>query len=185
MKSKFKKRKRRKSMSEVKAEAAAPEAEVLKERVDTNTDVELNISRPMNDSQTLLIYIRAPMVANIIRAMTTSNYEKAKYAPIYAPILKEIPESKGVYVQTKAAVPKASKNFVSGTDFSFTENPRAILLANPEALEQGYTLTYKVEQPVPMDTLKRWGKLFLDGCEEIITNAKPFKMSWVMTKEDK
>ena len=168
-----KKRGPRKSMT-----TPAIEPQVVKEKVDETNDITLNITRPP-DGAVLNLYIRAPMVARIIRGMADSNYEKAKYAPIYKEVLKEHPEAKDRVI-TKKAITQATKNFVGGTDFSFSEPPRAILLANAEALEMGYTLTYKVEAPVPMDMLKKWGKQFMDGCKEIIANAKPFKMSWVM-----
>lgn len=160
------------------------EPEMVKQKVDETNDITLEITRPP-DGSCLQIYIRAPMVARIVNGMADSNYARDKYAAIYKDILKEhptAPKEKGMVV-TKKAITQATKSFVGGTDFSFSEPPRAILLANAEALAAGYTLTYKVDQPVPMDMLKKWGKQFSDGCKEIIANARPFKMSWVMSPE--
>lgn len=155
---------------------------VVKAREDIENQVTLEIARPP-DGQSLSIFIKAPLVAEVIKSMTPSNYELAKYQPIYRPILKEV-EGNPKLAITRAAIARATRNFVGGVDFSFSEPPRSILLANPEALIAGFTLVYKVESPVPYDLLKKWGKQFMLGCDEIITNAKPFRMSWVMNKMD-
>ena len=167
----------KKSMTE--PAASDPQAQIVKEKVDEANDITLTITRPP-DGQSLNVYIRAPMVARIVRGMADSNYEMAKYSPIYKDILQPHPQAKDRAV-TKKAITLATKSFVGGTDFSFSESPRAILLANADALEAGYTLTYKVDAPVPMDMLKKWGNQFRDGCREIIANARPFKMTWVMS----
>lgn len=175
-----KKRGPRKTMPD---ESVQPE--VVKEKVDLPNDVTLHITRPAA-ANVLNIYIRAPMVAKIVRQMANSNYEKAKYAPIYKDILQDYPEEAAVAkgrVVTKKAITQATKNFVGGTDFSFKEAPRAILLANADALENGYTLTYTVDEPVPMEQIQKWGKQFMTGCKEIVAAAKPYKLSWVMNKE--
>jgi hypothetical protein len=170
------KRKRKKQMSEVPTPPISPD--IAKGNVENQ--VTLEISRPP-DGQTLKIFIKAPLVAKVVRNMTAGNYEKAKYAPIYAPILKEIEGNKAIVV-TRPAIARTTTNIQGGTDFSFNEVPRSILLANPEALEAGYELIYKVDQPIAYDVLKRWGKQFMEGCNELIVNAKPFRMSWVMNK---
>lgn len=177
--------KRKKKRGPRKMEETENPPEVVKEKVDLPNDVQMTITRPPG-ANVLNIYIRAPMVAKIVRQMANSNYEKAKYSPIYKGILQDYPEEAAVAkgrVVTKKAITQATKNFVGGTDFSFAEAPRAILLANADILEQGYTLEYAVETPVPMDVIKKWGKQFMDGCKEIIAAAKPYKMSWVMNKE--
>jgi hypothetical protein len=185
MSTKWKKKRRTKKMDAENAENVETPTEVVKEKVDIPNDVKMTITRPPG-ANVLQIYIRAPMVAKIVRQMANSNYEKAKYAPIYKGILQDYPEEVAVAkgrVVTKKAITQATKNFVGGTDFNFNEAPRAILLANADILEQGYTLEYTVETPVPMEQIKRWGKQFMDGCKEIIAGAKPYKMSWVMNKE--
>ena len=156
--------------------------EVVKAKEDNLHQVKLEISRPPEGS-VLHIYIKAPLVAAVIRGMATGNYAKGEYADIYKPVLKEIPDKKD-RVFTRPAITRATNKIVGGTDFSFAEPPRGILLANPDALEEGFTLVYKVDAPVPYDQLKKWGKQLMDGCQEIITNAKPFRMSWVMNKTD-
>ncbi len=176
---KFRKQYKRKAMEINDKE---PEPAVVKEKVDQMNDVHCAIQRPPNDPSTLLIYIRSPTVARIVRSMTPSNYPKDKFAAIYQPILKELEQNKA-HAVTRAAIAKATKNFVPGVDFSFAENPRSILLANPDALEAGYTLTYKVETPVAMEQIKKWVKLFMTGCDELIVNARPFKMSWIMDND--
>lgn len=171
-------KKRKKKMDDVKVE---PVLEVVKERTVDNSQMTMQIFRGQ-DPQTLSIYVRAPILASVVRNMTPSNYDKAAYAEIYKPILRELPANK-LKVITRSAISKATRNFVPGTDFSFSENPRAILLANPEALEEGYTLQFKVDVPVAQEQLRKWGKLFIEGCMDIISNARPFRMSWVMNKE--
>ena len=175
-----KKRKRVKKQMSEQTEAAA---EPVKEKIDKVNDIKVSITRAAGGSA-LDIYIRAPEVAKVIRKMADSNYEAAKYADIYKPILKLHPQAKERAI-TKKAVTVATKKFGGGTDFSFTEPPRAILLANADALEEGYTLTYTLDAPVPMDQLKKWGKDFADGCKEIIASARPFKMTWVVDKDAK
>lgn len=169
-------------MSETKVEAPAPVVEDLKNKVDVKNNVQLSVRRP-KDQQTLLIYIKAPVVASVVRNMTMSNYDPTKYDPIYKPILMPHPQDPKRVV-TRAAIAKATTNIVGGVDFSFAEPPRSILLANPDKLEEGYELVYKVEAPVPPDQIRRWGKQFMDGCADIITNARPFKMSWVMERTE-
>jgi hypothetical protein len=179
--SNFKRKRKKKMENESKPEVPPEALEVAKERVIDDTQLKLEISRGA-DAQSLSIFVQAPLLASVIRNMTPSNYAKDEYDKIYAPILKELAANK-TRVITRAAIAKATRNFVAGTDFSWTEPPRAILLANPDALEEGYTLQYKVDTPVAQDQLRKWAKQFMDGCMDIISNARPFKMSWVMNKE--
>lgn len=173
------KRKRRK-MSETPAPAGP---EVVKEKVDLKNDLRLEIMRA-EDGNTLSIYIRAPVLADIIRKMAPGNYRTDEYAAIYKPVLATLVDpATGKEVSgrciTRPAITKATKLFVSGTDFLWEEPPRAILVANPDKLAEGFTLTYKMEKPVSPDVMRRWGKNFIDGCADIISNSRPFKMSWV------
>lgn len=173
--------KRKKKMPEPEIAAPPPEAEVVKDRVDVKNDIQMQIART-EDGQSLSVFIRAPVLADVIRKMTTGNYRKDAYATVYTPILQDIVESEGKNVITRPAITKITRLFVSGTDFLWEEAPRAILLANPDKLAEGYTITYKVDKPVPPDVVKKWGKQFMDGCHEILANARPFKMNWVMSE---
>jgi hypothetical protein len=172
-------KKRKKKMDEI----VPPEPPTLdpdfKDK-DKKNRVQLSIIRPP-DGQVLEIHIRAPVVANIVRSMAESNYPAEKYDAIYKPILltKPDPTWKG-RVATRAAISRCTRNIEGGVDFSFESKPRSILLANPDMLEAGYILTYKVTTPVPPDQIRRWGKEFMDGCADIIANARAFRMNWVM-----
>lgn len=161
-------------------EIALPPPEILKAREDLKTQVTLEISRPP-EGQSLRIYIKAPLVASVVRNMTPGNYQKESYAAIYKPILKELAANPKMVI-TRPAIAKATRNFVGDVSFDFATQPRAILLCNPEALEEGYTLDFKVETPVAQDQLRKWGKMFMEGCADIITNTRPFRMAWVMNK---
>lgn len=156
-----------------------------------NEELAVNLTISRGEDSSLHIFIQSKLVADIVRKMAPGNYERENvaeiYHPILAPILKadntpDTTEAAKKRFRTRPAISKASTLFAQTTEFSFTDKPSTILLSNPDALEEGYTLIYKVEAPVPMDTLKRWGKNLMDGCTEIITNAKPFKMSWLMER---
>lgn len=159
-------------------------ATTVVDKVDVKNDVQLEIEG-VGDGQSMTVYIRAPELAKIIRKMAMSNYPGDKYAEVYKPILMPHPDAgkdpkyKGSVV-TRAAIAKTTKNFRGATDFSFEEAPTAILLANPDALEAGYKLTLKLDKPAPPEVLKKWGKQFIDGCGDIMTNARPFKFTWTM-----
>lgn len=167
-------------MSENVTDPNAPE--VVKARDDRENQVTMHITRP-GDGQTLQIYIRAPVLAEIISKMTPGNYDREAYSKIYEPILLAHPEAKNRVI-TRGGIARATKNFAAGTDFTWTDPPRPILLCNPQALRDGYTLTYKVDSPIPPDQIRKWGKMFMDGCQDIISNARAFRMSWVMSKVD-
>ena len=156
--------------------------EVVKARVDVPNSVTLSITRPA-DGQSLEIYIKAPVLAEIIAKMDTGNYPFDSFSEIYHTVLVKHPQAKG-RILSRPAISRITKNFAGGTDFSFAEPPRACLLHNPELLRAGYKLVYKVDQPVPPDQLRKWGKQFMEGCNDIISNARPFKMSWVMNPVD-
>lgn len=166
-------------MTEEIKEAPVPKLEPEFADKDKERRVKLSIIRPP-DGQVLEIHIRAPMVANIIRSMAMSNYPVDKYDPIYKGILLT-PPGKEWHNRcvTRAAIARCTNNIEGGVDFSFDLKPRSILLANPDILEEGYVLTYKVQTPVPPDSIRRWGKEFMDGCGDIIANARAFRMTWV------
>jgi hypothetical protein len=154
--------------------------EVVKERADLKNQVQLSITRP-GDGQSLSIFIKAPVLAEIIRKMDAGNYPFESFQEIYHPVLVRHPKAKDRII-SRPAITRITKNFASGTDFSFSEPPRACLLHNPDLLAEGYTLTYKVSEPIPPDLLRKWGKQFMEGCQDIISNARPFKMNWVMNQ---
>lgn len=160
------------------SEITTPEAEVLKEKVDLKNDVRLEISSP-GDAQTLIITIRAPILAEVIRKMAPGNYLKENYAEVYKPILVPL-EADPKRVVTRPAICKATKNFEPATDFQWEALPRPVLLCNPDMLAAGFSITTKVDKPVPPDVIRKWGKAFMDGCGDIIQNARPFRMAWVM-----
>lgn len=173
--------KRRKKMSEdaaVPIPGGPPLPEILVEKQDVKNDLTFDVEST-GDGASLVISVRAPLLAEVIAKMAPSNYEKAAYADVFKPILAELPQNPARVV-TRAAICKATKNFRAGTDFDWNQPPPAIMLANPDALRKGYKLTVKIEAPVPPDTIKRFGKLFMEGCGDILTNARPFKMQWVM-----
>jgi hypothetical protein len=170
---------KKKNMSE-EVPTLEPIPAVLTKEKDKTNQVTLSIIRPAQ-GQVLEVHVRAPVVARIVRSMAMSNYPVDKFEPIYKDILAIHPMDKtGKTAITRAAISRATKNFEGGTDFGFDRAPRAILLANPDKLEEGYILTYKVETPVPPDQLRKWGKQFIDGCEDIVSSARPFRMQWVM-----
>jgi hypothetical protein len=134
----------------------------------------------------LILFFRHPVLADVIDKMAVANYPKADFDKIYRPILMDHPNpeaAKQGRVATRPAIYSATKNFEAAADFSFTAPPRGILIANPAALRTGFELTVELTQPVPPDTLRKWGKQFMDGCADIIAASRPFKMSWVMTEQ--
>ncbi len=128
----------------------------------------------------LEIYIRHPVLAEIIKNMTPGNYKKDGYDKVYAPCFLTLPAATDRCI-TRPAIYGSTKNFVKGTDWSW-DAPRAILISNPEKLIQGFSLTIELKAPVPQDQLRRFGKMFMDGCSDIISAARPFKMTWNMVE---
>lgn len=170
---KEKAKKGRKKMSE-----AVTEPVVEKER--PADDVKLEIY-PSEDGQSLSLSVRAPILAEIVRKMAPGNYRKEEYAKLYEPLFVPLAQD-ATRVVTRPAICKATKNFAPATDFDWEQPPRPILISNPDKLAEGYTISIKLEKPVPPEVLRRWGKQFMDGCSDIIQNARPFKMSWVMER---
>lgn len=129
----------------------------------------------------LELYIRQPALADVIEKMAIGNYPAADFATVYKPCLMDHPNpaAKGRCV-SRPAIYAATKNFEAATDFDFNRPPRGVLVANPRALRDGFSLFIEIKQPVPSDTLRKWGKQFNDGCADIIAASKPFRMSWVM-----
>ena len=150
---------------------------------DNKSNITLEISRP-DGKQEYHIFIQAPKLAEIIAKMSPGNYALEEYTDIYKTILKPL-EKEGKTVKdrviTYPAIARITKNFVAGTDFSWNEQPRSCLLYNPEKLREGFTLVYKITEPVLPDNLRKWGDMFVKGCKDIISNARPFKMSWILS----
>lgn len=171
--------------------ATAATLETIKAREDAANDVRMEVTRPDGDASVLHLYIRAPVLAEVLRKFEPGNHPREDLALIYQPILlplrtylaannpaaKMPPENR---IVTYPSIGRITKNFVPAVDFIWSEAPRSILLSNPDKLADGFTLVYKVDAPVPMDSIRRWGKMFMDGCNDILANARPFKMAWLM-----
>ena len=133
----------------------------------------------------LEIYFRHLVLADIVEKMAMSNYPRDNFDPVYKPILMDHPDPKAKAanrVVTRALIYAATKNFEAAEDFSFSSTPRGILIANPEALRAGYSLMVELKAPVPYDTLRKWGKQLIEGCSDIITASRPFRINWTMTE---
>lgn len=164
--------------------------EVAKGGEDSKYRIHLLIERD-EDTSRLKIFIKAPLVADIVRKMTPGNYSREGVSAIYKDILKTITKEDGTpdpkaadRFETRPAIGLATKKFVRSTEFNWAEGPSTLLISNPDKLTEGFTISVKVDEPVAHDTLKSWGKSFMDGCKEIITNARPFQMHWVMDKTE-
>jgi len=151
--------------------------EDIKVREDHTNRITFKIYREA-DSQDIKIYLRAPLAAEIIEKMAQGNYDAASFDKVYTSILSLIPEKKSLAV-TRPAIGKVTKNIVSAADWSW-DAPRAVLLANPAALRDGYTLTIKVTEPIVPDVMREWGSKLVRGLKDIVANARPFTMHWTM-----
>jgi hypothetical protein len=145
----------------------------------------LEIRGEQGSTGKLEIFFRHPVLAEVISKMSMGNYPMADFDKVYAPCLLEYPDprAKGRAV-SRPAIYAATKNIEGATDFDFTKPPRGVLVSNPEALRQGFSLIINIKQPVPNDTLRKWGKQLMDGCADIIAASKPFRMQWVMTETE-
>ncbi len=180
-----------------------PELELLKEKMDIKNDVHLQIEGD-GDGQTIHITLRAPKAADVIEKMATANFPKDRVDKCFLPILAPLPftepdaealekmtaeekkklEARRVLVKTnfltRPAIAKISTNFAASGDWDWEGKPSSLLAANPEALRTGFTVTRKVDKPLPPDLLRRWGKQIIDGFADILGNARPFRMTWSM-----
>lgn len=156
-----------------------PESVSLSKKDDKNSGI-LEIRGEQGSTGKLVIFFRHPVLAEVISKMAMGNYPGADFDKIYKPALMPFPnpEAKGRVV-SRPAIYAATKNLEAGTDFSFSSPPRGVLVANPEALRNGFELTIELTTPVPYDTLRKWGKQLMDGCSDIIHASRPFKMAWV------
>lgn len=159
------------------------------EKVDVTNDV--HVSMESVDGTTLEISVRAPKLAAVIEKMVKFNWPKEKVNKIFHPILDfpvvaedasdELKAQAAANFYTRPAVYKITKNFVAGgSELNLEQAPPALMVYNPTALRDGYKLLIKIEKPYPPDVLRRWGKQFIDGCADIIANARPFRMTWTM-----
>lgn len=162
----------------------APVTDVALSKKDMKNSSVLEIRGEQGSTGKLVIFFRNPVLADVVEKMSMGNYLAADFDKIYKPCLMAHPnpEAKG-RVATRPAIYQATKNFEAAADFSFSSPPRGILIANPKALRDGYELVIELQQPVPYDTLRKWGKQLMDGCADIIAASRPFKMSWVMTAD--
>lgn len=156
-------------------------AVILKEREDKVNQVTMRIIRPAAGN-TLQLFIKSPVLADVVEKMTPGNAPRGDYDPIYKALLLDHPDpgarEKG-RVLTRPAIARITKNFIGDPSWGW-DHPRSVLISNPDKLREGFTLEFKVDQPIPQDQLRRWGKMFMDGCFDIISNAKPFQMHWLM-----
>jgi hypothetical protein len=141
------------------------------------TQVELSIDRVEGETA-LDIKIRAPSLAPIIEKITPSYYTKSAYAEIYQPILVPWADDT-TRVITRSKLSSITSKLVQTTQFDL-DKPAAVLLYNPKALRDGFKLTYRFTAPIALESIQKWGDQFMAACREIQTNAKPFRMRWVM-----
>lgn len=165
-------------------------SEVLDKKDETIKEVQtelvtLRIKRP-SDGQTLSVFIKSPELANIVEKMVIGHAPKDDFDRIYKHILMEHPNPEARNagrVVTRPAISRITKNFIGDPGFAW-DHPRAILISNPEVLRSGFVLDFKVDQPVAPDSIRKWGKMFMDGCSDILANARPFVMNWVMEETE-
>lgn len=143
----------------------------------------LEIRGDQGSTGKLEVYFRHPVLADIVEKMALSNYPRENFDKTYWDILMNHPDPKAKAagrVVTRAAIYTSTKNFEAADDFSFSSPPRGILIANPDALRRGYSLMVELKAPVPYDTLRKWGKQLMEGCSDIITASRPFRIEWTM-----
>lgn len=183
---------KRKNMSEVKVEETnvPPVPEI--EKLDIKNDVYLNIEPEGED---IIITLRAPKVAEIIQKMTAGNYQRSEMDKSLAPCMMDpvipdnISKEKGAelvktHFVTRPAISRITKNFAGATSIDFASTPPAALLYNWRALQStpGLVIRLKMEKPPAPELLRKWGKQVIDGIADIVSNARPFRMTWTMTE---
>lgn len=167
-------------MSELTTENPTPP---LLTKSDQKNSGILEIRAENGSAGRLEVYFRHPVLAEVIEKMALGNYPTDQFDKIYKPVLMDHPDPKAKgRSASRPAIYNATKNFVASADFDFTQPPRGILIANPKALRDGFSLFVELKTPVPHDTLRKWGKQLMDGCADIIAASRPFKMQWVMTE---
>jgi hypothetical protein len=172
-----------KKMSEVIATAVTLPSETLISKGDIKNEGVLEIRAENGAAGRLEVYFRHPVLAEVVAKMGMGNYNADQFDKVYTPCLMAHPDPKAKgRVVSRPAIYNSTKNFVAAADFDFTQAPRGVLIANPDALRAGYSLFIELKQPVPHDTLRKWGKQLMDGCADIIAASRPFTMQWVMTE---
>lgn len=162
------------------AEEAAPPANPEVEKTAAAAQLHVAVERA-DDGQSVSIYIKAPKLAEVVRKMAPGNYALKEYAEPYRPILVPLEADKTRAI-TRPAITTITKNLVRGADWSW-DAPRACLLYNPDALEAGFTVKVKLDQPITEDITRNWAMMLVNGCKDIMKNAKPFRMSWILMEE--
>lgn len=180
------------SEPEIKDVAVPPVTAPEIEKLDIKNDVYLNIEPEGDD---IVITLRAPKVAEIIQKMTAGNYQRAEMDKSLAPCLMDpiIPETIAKdkaaelvksHFATRPAIAKITKNFAGLTAIDFASTPPAALLYNWRALMStpGLVIRLRMEKPPAPELLRKWGKQVIDGIADIVSNARPFRMTWTMTE---
>lgn len=157
--------------------------ETLISKGDIKNEGVLEIRAENGSAGRLEVYFRHPVLAEVVSKMGMGNYPTEQFDKVYGPCLMPHPDpkAKGRSV-SRPAIYNSTKNFVASADFDFSQPPRGVLIANPEALRTGFSLFIELKTPVPTDTLRKWGKQLMDGCADIIAASRPFTMQWVMTE---
>lgn len=166
----------------LKAETPTVQTPEMVYSKDLKAQGSLEIRADNGSAGRLEIYFRHPVLADVVEKMGISNFGMDDFDPVYKPILLPHPDPKARAAKrcvTRTAIYNATKNFRSGTDFDFAQPPCGILICNPEALRQGFSLFIELKAPVPTDTQRKWGKQLVDGCNDIISSARPYTMAWV------
>lgn len=175
------KRSRKKKMSET-VTAELPVSETIISKGEKNEGI-LEIRADNGAAGRLEVFFRHPVLAEVVSKMGMGNYPREQFDKIYAPCLLDFPDPKAKgKVVSRPAIYNTTKNFVAATDFDFAQPPRGVLISNPDALRAGFSLFIELKTPVPTDTLRKWGKMLMDGCADIISASRPFTMQWVMTE---
>lgn len=165
-------------MTEIKAS----EVDISKE----SNEGLLEIRAEKGNTGRLEVYIRHPILADVVANMALGNYPKTEFAKEYAPVLMDFPDPKAKslgFVATRPAITQATKNLEAAADFDFSKLPRTILFSNPDALRAGFSLFIDLKAPVAPDALRKWGKHVMDGASDIIVASRPYKMRWVASEE--
>lgn len=158
-------------------------SEIILSKTDLKNSGVLEIRAEQGTTGRLEVFFRHPVLAKVIAKMAMGNYPAADFASVYKPCLMEYPDpkAKGRAV-SRPSIYAATKNLEAATDFDFARPPRGVLVANPEALDKGFSLLIDIKAPVPPDSVRKWGELLIKGCADIIAAARPYKMQWIMSE---
>jgi alkylhydroperoxidase/carboxymuconolactone decarboxylase family protein YurZ len=181
------KRKVAKKMPEVieAAPVAVESPEILKAREDANGRITLRIKRSP-DGTKLLLYFKAPVLADIVEKMATGYTNESNLDKTLKGHLEEfkVKDKEGRFYKTRPALKAVTKHLAAIGNFSWDADPPTALLANPDKLRTGFEISHTPDKPVPPETVAAFGKKLFAAAREIITNAKPFTMTWVGEVEE-